>query len=154
MKQCTKCSKLKPKTEFYVKDKKSGRLHAQCKTCYKEHRKSTYKEHYEKYRNEYLERGKIRRAKLRAEFRSNMLKFLDGKACIKCGENDIRVLELDHIDATQKDFSISHAVRIGKNWIQVQEEIKKCQILCANCHKIKTAEEYGWYKNIGGTERI
>ena len=153
MKQCSKCAKTKPESEFYVKDRKSGRRHTQCKSCYKERRKVTYKEHYEKYRDEYLARGKIRRTKLRAEFRSNMLQFLKRKACITCGENDIRVLELDHIDSSQKTFNISQAVRIGKTWQQVLEEIKKCQILCANCHKIKTAEEFGWYKNIGGTER-
>lgn len=154
MRECTKCHKSKRLTDFYLKDKSSGRHHTQCKTCYKEHRKLTYKEHYRKYQVEYLKRGKIRRAKLREEFRTNMLAFLAEKSCVKCGENDIRVLEFDHIHDSQKDFSISQAVRIGKTWSQVSDEIKKCQILCANCHKIKTAEQFGWYKSTGGTERI
>jgi hypothetical protein len=148
MRQCTKCKIYKPETEYFIKSKVTGRLHAQCKECYREHRKSYYSAHYNKYRQEYRNRAKIRREKLKLEFRMNMLEYLSDKYCKDCGESDNRVLELDHIDPEQKLFSISQAVRLGYGWSDVIDEIKKCQILCANCHKCRTAQQFNWYKAI------
>jgi 5-methylcytosine-specific restriction endonuclease McrA len=147
IKKCTKCRTEKPLSEYFVRDKKTGRLHAQCKACYQAHRQTYYSAHYQKYRDSYLERAQRRREKLRLEFRTKMLKYLSGKSCSVCGESDIRVLELDHIDPSQKRFTISQAVRLGYKWSEVLAEIQKCQILCANCHKKRTAEQYGWYKS-------
>lgn len=118
-----------------MKDSKSGRLHTQCKDCYKLHRKIYYAEHYTKYKKAYQERARYRRAQLRHEYRSNMLKYLDKKLCEICGEADIRTLEFDHVDPSKKSFGISQAVRLGYRWKDVVIEIEKCRILCANCHK-------------------
>lgn len=146
MKTCTKCLQGKDESEFFIKDKKTGRLHTQCKVCYKEYRKTYYTEHYAKYHKEYLLRAKIRRTTLRDQFRHNMLKYLSNEQCAVCGEADIRTLEFDHIDPSKKSFSISQAVKLGYSWESVLDEILKCRILCANCHKKHTANQYGWYK--------
>jgi hypothetical protein len=146
MRICTKCGNEKAEADFFVKDKITGRLHTQCKECYKEHRKTYHTQHYAKYHQEYLIRAKTRRTELREEFRRNMLEYLQDKACVVCNESDIRVLEFDHLDPSQKLFSISQAVRLGYRWNGVLKEIEKCRILCANCHKKHTATQYGWYK--------
>ncbi|MFZ2125560.1 MAG: hypothetical protein WA087_03090 [Candidatus Saccharimonadales bacterium] len=146
MKRCSKCSTEKPESEYFLKDKQSGRLHAQCKQCYRNHRAQYYKRHYNTYREQYLERAKIRRLALRTEFRTNMLKYLDGKSCELCGESDKRTFEFDHILPAEKKFGIAKAVSLGYSWSEVETEIKKCRILCANCHKKQTAEQVGWYK--------
>lgn len=148
MRICTRCYQTKPESEYFVKDSRVGRLHAQCKDCYRTHRKVTYAEHYARYRELYRRRAKKRRDELRAEFHTNMRTFMTGKACSDCGESDIRVLELDHLDPNNKTFNISQAVRLGFNWSAVELEIKKCQILCANCHKRRTAQQFNWYKAI------
>jgi 5-methylcytosine-specific restriction endonuclease McrA len=147
MKICSKCGVAKDETEFFVKDNKLNRLHAQCKLCYKVHRKNYYTAHYTKYKHEYLLRAKLRREKLRSEFRTNMLKYMSDKACVVCGEADIRVLELDHINPKDKSFSVSQAVKLGHNWSEVLTELEKCQVLCANCHKRRTAQQFNWYKS-------
>jgi 5-methylcytosine-specific restriction endonuclease McrA len=147
MRACSKCLVEKPDGEFFIRDKKTGRLHAQCKACYRAQRQLNYSSHYAKYRDLYIRRAKNRR---------EMLSYLSNKVCNDCGESDIRVLELDHIDPTQKKFSISQAVKLGYDWNSVVEELKKCQILCANCHKKRTAAQFGWYKNIddiGGADQ-
>jgi len=77
-----------------------------------------------------------------------MLKFLADKSCIECGISDSRVLEFDHINPKAKSFSITRAINDTRKWENILLEINKCQILCANCHKIRTAEQQGWYKNI------
>lgn len=148
MKLCTKCHQEKPDNEYFVKDKKSGRLHAQCKQCYKIHRATYYKAHYQKYHEQYLKRATKQREAKRAEYRTNMLNYLKNQKCKVCGENDIRVLEFDHIDETTKLFSISQGISKGYSWELILQEINKCQILCANCHKKRTAEQFGWYKNL------
>jgi uncharacterized membrane protein YgaE (UPF0421/DUF939 family) len=146
MRVCTKCHVSKTETEFYVKDHASNRLHTQCKACYKEHRKINYALHYEKYGDEYRERAKKYRNKIKTIYRTNMLAYLSDKACVVCGESDIRVLEFDHLDQSTKSFSISQAVRLGYSWNNVLEEIAKCRILCANCHKKRTAIQGHWYR--------
>jgi 5-methylcytosine-specific restriction endonuclease McrA len=142
MRFCTKCTQEKPESEYFVRDKKTGRLHAQCKLCYKAHRISYSAAHYAKYKDAYLLRANLRREKLRAEFRANMLRYMSDKACIDCGEADIRVLELDHIDPKSKFFNVSQAVKLGYAWKEVLAEIKKCRVLCANCHKRRTAKQF------------
>ncbi len=146
MKMCSKCSELKPEINFYVKDSKSGRLHAQCKDCYRKYRTSHYTKYYSENKQQYRDRANEYRKKLRNEFRENMLIYLQDKQCSICKENDIRTFEFDHIDPTSKKFSISQAARLGYRWNDVLTEIKKCRILCANCHKKHTASQFSWYK--------
>lgn len=147
MKTCSKCGLSKAESEFFVKDKLRGRLHAQCKTCYQLHRQTYYKTHYTKYRESYLQRARARREKVRNTFHQNLLDYLANKACAECGENDIRVLEFDHLDPREKVFSVSQATKFGYSWEQTLAEIQKCRILCANCHKRRTASQFNWYKN-------
>lgn len=145
---CSKCGINKRVDEYFVKDGKTGRLHAQCKECYKEHRRTFYAEHYAKYGELYRQRAQLRRARLREEFRSNMIVYLKKNPCQLCSESDIRVLEFDHIEPFTKSFNISQAVKLGHNWDEVLKEIKKCRVLCANCHKKHTAAQANWYKNL------
>ncbi len=145
-KVCSKCRLEKSLDAFFVKDSSKNRLHAQCKVCYQKHRQTYAAAHYQKYRPAYLARAADRRAKLRFEFRTRMLSYLEDKTCVMCNESDIRVLEFDHLDSSRKVFTVSQAVKLGYAWEDVLVEISKCQILCANCHKKRTAEQFGWYK--------
>lgn len=62
------------------------------------------------------------------------------RGCSVCGYNKCSAaLELDHIDRTQKKFKLSDAQR--KSWKSIYEEIAKCVVLCANCHREKTQIE-------------
>lgn len=146
MKVCSKCGITKNETEYFVKDSKTGRLHAQCKLCYKEHRKTYYATHYKKYGDIYRERAKMRRTKIKRELQLKLISYLKNKKCVTCGESDIRVLEFDHINTATKAFGISTAIRNGLEWSRILDEIAKCQVLCANCHKKRTAEQFGWFK--------
>lgn len=146
MKICSKCATEKDLSEYFFRDKTKGQLHTQCKECYRQHRQAYYAEHYSKHKNDYLLRAKLRRKKLRDEFRANMARFLSNKTCELCKESDLRVLEFDHIEPSLKKFTISQAVRLGYDWERTLEEIKKCRILCANCHKKHTSTQFNWYK--------
>lgn len=58
-----------------------------------------------------------------------------GGACAKCG--DVEALELDHVTPTEK---VSHRIWSWSDK-RIAEEVGKCQLLCAACHKEKTKVE-------------
>lgn len=62
-------------------------------------------------------------------------KYLKDKHCKKCGTTDI--LQIDHKDPSKK---WKHRFWSYK-WSTIFTELKKCQILCEDCHFKKTAED-------------
>ena len=73
-----------------------------------------------------------RRFKLKDKIIAHM-----GGSCARCGYGKCpQALHTHHLDPTQKDFNISG--RHCQRWAVIEEELKKCILLCANCH----AEEH------------
>lgn len=67
-----------------------------------------------------------------------LVKRLHGGKCVRCGYDKCSgALEFHHIDASQKDFTISNDRAKLEESI---EESKKCILLCANCHRELHAE--------------
>jgi predicted HNH restriction endonuclease len=88
--------------------------------------KRTYKE-----RREYL---LIAVQKRREKVRLMAVSYKGGR-CQVCGyERCIEALEFHHLDPSQKDFGISYK-GYTRSWEKVKEEIAKCILLCANCHR-------------------
>lgn len=57
-----------------------------------------------------------------------------GSKCALCGYDKCAdALDLHHIDPTQKEFNIS--ARSDISWQRTANELKKCILLCANCHR-------------------
>lgn len=69
-----------------------------------------------------------------------ILEYLKVNPCNHCGETNLMVLEFDHCSG-KKDFSISQGLQLGFPLSVLKKEIEKCQVLCANCHAIKTQIE-------------
>lgn len=66
--------------------------------------------------------------------------------CADCGIVDIRVLEFDHIKGKKTSGIINLADKLAS--IQkIKDEIRKCEIRCCNCHRIKTQTELRWREN-------
>ena len=58
-----------------------------------------------------------------------------GSRCQVCGyDKCIEALEFHHLDPRQKDFGISYK-GYTRSWARVKEEVDKCALLCANCHR-------------------
>lgn len=74
--------------------------------------------------------------------------YLRGHPCVDCGEGDPVVLEFDHKDDCEKIASISDMVRQRFSLKRLEAEISKCDVRCANCHRRRTAKQFGWHKNI------
>jgi hypothetical protein len=72
--------------------------------------------------------------KRRKKIRQMAVEYKGGK-CQKCGYACcIEALELHHADSSGKDFSISEK-GYTRSWDRVKEELDKCILLCANCHR-------------------
>lgn len=56
--------------------------------------------------------------------------------CARCGLKDARVLDFHHEDMTTKEFAVSDFHYHQYNMDKVKEEIAKCMVVCANCHRI------------------
>jgi hypothetical protein len=65
--------------------------------------------------------------------------------CIDCGNKDWKVLEFDHQDQDTKSADVSRFYSNHYSFKRIKEEIKKCDIRCANCHKIRTRKQLGWF---------
>lgn len=65
--------------------------------------------------------------------------YLKTHSCVDCSESDYVVLEFDHVRGKKKD-NISRMV-YGSSIKSLEEEISKCDVRCANCHRRKTKLE-------------
>lgn len=79
------------------------------------------------------------RDKCKKRNREVVTNYLKDNPCVDCGNTDIRVLEFDHVE-DNKEGNISHAVNNAWSLKRLKSEMAKCEIRCANCHRIKTIE--------------
>lgn len=75
------------------------------------------------------------------------LQVLIGGKCVSCGITDPRLLDFDHIDPRTKTMMISQKLHLP--FEVLVHEVMKCQLLCPNCHRLKTIEkdEHDSYKH-------
>lgn len=110
MKVCKTCGTEKPLSEFQKTGVRDGiqRYKAHCKACQGARDRARYKQ-----QREFLGSLKLR--------------------CEKCGETRHEVLDFHHLDPAEKDFTIGRSsIRTKENLLR---EVKKCVVLCANCHR-------------------
>ena len=63
--------------------------------------------------------------------------------CSACGQRfPSCVMQFHHRDPEQKLFPISEATALLPGIDVLEEELAKCDVLCANCHAIKTSEQW------------
>lgn len=62
------------------------------------------------------------------------------KPCADCGiRYPYYVMEFDHLDSETKEFNVSAGV-VRASYERVIAEIAKCEVVCANCHRFRTAK--------------
>ena len=77
----------------------------------------------------------IRREKAKAY----IIAAKDGVPCADCGvAYPQQVMEFDHRDPSEKDIDVSAMVRQRHSVKRIQKEIDKCDIVCSNCHRMRT----------------
>ena len=82
--------------------------------------------------NEQLDKKKKGEAWFKLKNYINELK--QNSKCSKCGDKRWYVLDFHHLNDSDKEYNISYLVKQGANK-KIKEELKKCVILCSNCHR-------------------
>ena len=123
MKTCTSCKEEKPESAYYKRGKRNG-LQPDCKVC---------------------------AAKRAREYRQRMRDYVGeykmNKGCEVCdfeAEHPCQ-LDLDHLDPSTKTYKGSHkSYDAGWSKARIDAEIAKCQVVCKNCHSLRTYKEGHW----------
>jgi hypothetical protein len=97
-------------------------------------------------------RGQLHRDQSRAakqtrqrELRAYVLAYLREHRCVDCGERDPIVLEFDHIGT--KTAAVSALVSATAPVSAIDAEIAQCDVVCANCHRERTARRGPWRRS-------
>lgn len=157
---CKTCKIEKDIKLFPYHDSRIGTHRAHCEECYSNKRKQwrlddldnktrQNRESYQRHKNKIIPKviayqkanpdkrnvwQKTFRLKTEQEWRD----FKDTLECSDCGENDGACLDFHHLDPDEKRDTVS---RLKFFKVKVKEEIKKCIVLCANCHRKLHARE-------------
>lgn len=124
-------------SEFYQRKKgnRSGEYYNHCKDCIRNRGK--------KYYSDNRERQSMLSNMRRISYRKSRKEFiiqLKNKPCVDCGlKYPHYVMDFDHRVNSMKRDNISHLV--NQNFLtyeKILEEIEKCDLVCANCHRIRT----------------
>lgn len=139
MKSCTLCKKEKPLNEFHKKTgSKDGRQNV-CAECKNLHNRNRYKKDPKRHAKQVSDC----RSKRRKSIHLKIFEHLSINPC-KCGESDPATLEFHHVRG--KTELISKLLQNSAPWKRIFQEIKRCEVICANCHRKETAKKFGWYK--------
>ena len=106
------------------------------------------REYNREYQRKYYHQNKeLMRSRVKArkqEIKRKWDEYKSQVSCAVCGFNDDpEAIDFHHLDPTQKVANISHLVSDGYGWDTIMEEVAKCEPLCANHHRMKTAKEQG-----------
>lgn len=130
LRRCAKCRKWKGPADYH--DSHTGQF-SYCRECRREYDR-TY----------YAERGKdARKQRQRAHIARNLEWLAELKRGIPCadcgGVFPTPIMHWDHLPGSLKIDSVSALARERSRTL-VLEELKKCELVCANCHAVRTAQ--------------
>ena len=126
-KRCGDCCAVKPLSEFTRKD--AGTWQWRCKECVRRYNRR----HYRDQKATYLAKNARHVAR-----RRDWLIAIKSLPCTDCGmKYPPCVMEFDHRPDEDKHFDVSRRyVWFAKE--RVLQEIAKCDLVCANCHRLRT----------------
>lgn len=137
MKICSKCREEPPVGSFGRRSQSSDGLRPECRSCRSVDSKIYYLNLAPEVKSRREEAGANRKAERRAMANSRLV-----EGCKDCGETDPIVLEFDHVRG-EKVSDISRIIVSG-NIDSLREELDKCEVVCANCHRRRTAATFNW----------
>jgi len=127
--RCIDCLQIKEATAFRWKNKALGLRVCRCNSCDSNWRADLY----DNGKVPFLENNKRNYYKLRALLDSNK-----EAPCVDCGKlYPPYVMDFDHRDPRTKVDKVSSMVYRGSKMLLLAE-IAKCDLVCANCHRIRT----------------
>lgn len=141
VKLCPECNVIKPFEEFPKNrtDKKTGKVirRGYCHPCW-------YKVVKRRHPSTNLSRRRYSKKHLDVN-KKFIIEYLQKNPCVDCGITDVRVLEFDHIGVKTKN--ISELIQRPHTLEKIKKEITQCEVVCANCHRIRTMVRGNHYRH-------
>jgi len=136
LRRCGRCGELKPLEDFAWRRKHKVQRDSMCRPC-----RSAYgRAHYLANRQRYIDQAAIVKRKQLRQRTLYLIEYFKSHPCVDCGEDDPVVLEFDHL--SEKLFDIGREIH-NRGWQSILDEIEKCEVVCANCHRRRTARRRG-----------
>lgn len=127
MRKCTKCLIIQDESRFSINKCKKSWYQSHCKWCHNIYMKAFLK------KQEYTV-SKERKASIRETIIN--LKDVPCKDCWQ--KYPWYVMDFDHLPGFEKKFNLSIATSKWYSVKKILEEAKKCDIVCSNCHRVRT----------------
>lgn len=141
MKTCSQCQKPEGEVRFNWKNRARGIKHSKCVDCTVIYNRERYRSSPEVRRKE-VEKN-LRNKQRNKEFVWN---YLLAHPCVDCGFDDPRALDFDHLE--NKTRNVAEMRNSTWSIAAIETEIAKCEVRCKNCHAIKTAEQFDYYRGV------
>lgn len=135
-KWCGKCDQHKHLSEFYLRKsgEKSGQYYERCKECMKLRGRNYY--HINRERQLPLA---IKRRSAAYKIKRNFVNTAKDRPCADCGvKYPFYVMDFDHRPGSDKINDVALMTRSNWSLEKIKKEIEKCEVVCANCHRIRT----------------
>jgi hypothetical protein len=139
-KACPKCSRNLTICSFSIRRNSPDRRMSWCREC----QSGASSRSYQGDRKAIIKRSAIRQRQTRGDNRTWLALFLADKLCMDCGESAADIFEFDHRHGA-KSGSVSKMLQNGFSLRTIEAEIAKCDILCPNCHRIRTQADVNSY---------
>jgi hypothetical protein len=136
MRRCGRCGELKPVSHFAWRRKAKGQRHSMCRPCHSDY----HRQHYLANKQRYIDQAAATKRRARLERTLLLIEYFKDHPCVDCGETDPVVLEFDHV--ADKEFEVARNFA-ERSWQSILDEIEKCEVVCANCHRRRTAARRG-----------
>ena len=134
---CPRCERVLPLGAFNRSG--DGRQHW-CRDCFRAYFRDRGDRHREQSRASRSKRQGAGRAFVRAH--------LDAHPCVDCGEDDLAVLEFDH-PRGDKQADVARLLMTGARLSRIESEVARCDVVCVNCHRRRTATRAGTLRATG-----
>lgn len=131
-KTCNHCKINKPMSEFHKNARRIDNTSKRCKTCASEMAKRFMDEN----RAEIRAYNRAWAANRRGEIRKLLWGYKSTHSCVDCGASNPVVLEFDHVHEP-KICDLNGMARTMRSDTVILAEIAKCEMRCANCHRIR-----------------
>ena len=136
LRTCGGCGLSKSLDDFAWRRRKRLQRDNMCRQCRSDYGKA----HYEANKARYIRNAARLKKATKLERTWYLLDYFETHPCADCGESDPVVLDFDHL--RDKKFNVCKGYE-EKAWDSVLEEIKKCEVVCSNCHRVRTAAGWG-----------
>lgn len=103
-----------------------------CLDCKRARGREDYRRHKEE---------RIVKVRKRTEINLQNLNRLKQKPCTDCGRQYPHIsMDFDHRESECKIDNVSRL--ISSSWARIEKEVDKCDLVCSNCHRIRTYVRY------------